>query len=758
MKNILAIVAALFFAEPALAQPISQIGAQPGIYTPFLATGSSTPRPVMTRAADAINAKDYGVKCDGVTDDTSAINALMSSLASGKEVYFPAGTCIFTSTLTWRVNTAYIHGAGIGGTTFRYTGAATNIDLLYLNGSSSIFDSVVQNINVASATIMTAGAAIHAYQPNYIWLKNVQGIKYSGTNTLWNGLWIDQPNFTVVDGFNFQAQNDAIAESALGIGTGNQYDTFLSNGKLWSSAVGLHIGGGIDNIHTDNVEDTSNTVNVLDDNAITAFKNQELYFGTNFVTDQGGQYNYVINDAYADQANYCIVSIAGPVTAAKGNGGGGDNIDVRSAPNCDIVVSSPYVVSAARDGIRIEDASAKVAISPASIFYGNAELDVNPIVPYSNLLSIGANAGTGVGATSANLTSQGQVISAAQGSAGPGNVVVYAANNSSNSSGANSVLYGAFKGTSFKAGVKMDVANNGGMTFYVNAGNPELALNYVNAAPATLSPVSSGGAQLGTSAFPFANTYTQALNVSGVATLANGAALGTPASVNLANASALPLTALPSQTANTVLGALTATTPSGLAVPSCSATSNALQWTSGSGFGCNSSINAATLGGATFANAGPVGATTLNASGNDAINANTNAGGQSIASSTPTVVTTWTTKSDRVAANWNASTGVYTTPTTGQYVVSFTITYAASTSAIGDTFEAFVRGPSGATYCQSMIYSENTSSIKHSVSGSCIVSSAAAQGISVVAYQTTSGAVSLSTAANDNSISIYRLP
>jgi hypothetical protein len=44
--------------------------------------------------------------------------------------------------------------------------------------------------------------------------------------------------------------------------------------------------------------------------------------------------------------------------------------------------------------------------------------------------------------------------------------------------------------------------------------------------------------------------------------------------------------ALATQTANTVLGALTATTPSDLAVPSCSAAGDALKWTSGTGFGC----------------------------------------------------------------------------------------------------------------------------------------------------------------------------
>lgn len=81
-------------------------------------------------------------------------------------------------------------------------------------------------------------------------------------------------------------------------------------------------------------------------------------------------------------------------------------------------------------------------------------------------------------------------------------------------------------------------------------------------------------------------------------------ALGSDVSGNLPNAN------LASQTANTVLGALTATTPSGLAVPSCSTTASALNWTSGSGFSCNATINAATLGGATFASPGTIGGTT----------------------------------------------------------------------------------------------------------------------------------------------------
>lgn len=69
-------------------------------------------------------------------------------------------------------------------------------------------------------------------------------------------------------------------------------------------------------------------------------------------------------------------------------------------------------------------------------------------------------------------------------------------------------------------------------------------------------------------------------------------ALGSDVSGNLPNAN------LASQTANTVLGALTATTPSGLTMPSCSTASSALTWTTGTGFGCNT-ISASPAGSTT---------------------------------------------------------------------------------------------------------------------------------------------------------------
>src|ERR1700744_510839 len=78
-------------------------------------------------------------------------------------------------------------------------------------------------------------------------------------------------------------------------------------------------------------------------------------------------------------------------------------------------------------------------------------------------------------------------------------------------------------------------------------------------------------------------------------------------------ASGLVTTAdLATQAANSVLANATGSmaSPTAGAMASCSTSASALAWTSGSGFTCNGSINAASLGGATFASPGAIGGTT----------------------------------------------------------------------------------------------------------------------------------------------------
>lgn len=64
------------------------------------AEGSTTARTLPERFADVVNVKDFGAKGDGITDDTTAIQASLNAGAlSGKTVLFPAGLYITSTSL-----------------------------------------------------------------------------------------------------------------------------------------------------------------------------------------------------------------------------------------------------------------------------------------------------------------------------------------------------------------------------------------------------------------------------------------------------------------------------------------------------------------------------------------------------------------------------------------------------------------------------------------------------------------------------------
>lgn len=116
------------------------------------------------------------------------------------------------------------------------------------------------------------------------------------------------------------------------------------------------------------------------------------------------------------------------------------------------------------------------------------------------------------------------------------------------------------------------------------AGTPTITLGTSSGTPAVTasSPLAITTA---TGNITCATCNTSSATVSSVTFTGDGTVLSSTPSSAVTTTGTLTAT-LATQTANTVLGALTATTPSDLAVPSCSAAGNALKWTSGAGFGC----------------------------------------------------------------------------------------------------------------------------------------------------------------------------
>jgi hypothetical protein len=134
--------------------------------TPFLATGTTTARNLVTRFSDVVNVKDFGAGNGG--DDTAAIN---TAIAAGIAIYFPRGFYKVTSPIVIEKATrlfgdgeqTYISIDHSGnGIVFQPVGAGTSN--VFLN-NCAMFD-----LNIFRPSYITTPA-------NNIWLRQCNGFK-----------------------------------------------------------------------------------------------------------------------------------------------------------------------------------------------------------------------------------------------------------------------------------------------------------------------------------------------------------------------------------------------------------------------------------------------------------------------------------------------------------------------------------------------------------------------------------------------------
>lgn len=158
----------------------------------------------------------------------------------------------------------------------------------------------------------------------------------------------------------------------------------------------------------------------------------------------------------------------------------------------------------------------------------------------------------------------------------------------------------------------------------------------------------------------------------------------------LTSSSGMPLSSLATQATNTVAGNATSGTavPTALAVGTCSTAGSALKWTTNTGFGCNTAIDAATSTGVTDASNGTAGKVGEVASINCLV------AGSAAASTSVTVtiatpgVVTWSSHTFAPStglANYTCPINFLGTPPTG--IVVGTNYYIIGSSVSGDTFQ-----------------------------------------------------------------------
>ncbi len=191
------------------------------------------------KGGQAFNAKAYGAKGDGSTDDTTAIQSAIAaaSAASGGIVYLPQGTYLLSSPLTITSNNVSLIGAGIGATVLKAKSGSEGIDMLIIGDNINTISKVrVQGILFNAANQKTGGKAINVRIAFQLWLESINLenqydalyihnstlIFFSNSNireTSHNGVWWDNDLQSGYDLYinNVCMDNPSVSNSGYGI-------------------------------------------------------------------------------------------------------------------------------------------------------------------------------------------------------------------------------------------------------------------------------------------------------------------------------------------------------------------------------------------------------------------------------------------------------------------------------------------------------------------------------------------------------------
>ena len=314
---------------------------------------------------------DFGASCDGVHDDTDAIQRWLNAVAPGRALTAPGGTCLFTAPLTVPVTNYYtITGVGGATTTFLYTGRNPTVDLLTVGetGHGAQRGVTLRDFRIASNTVMTAGYALHAHALFSSVISQVvaDGKDLGGAGNLCGGIWLD-----VVGGVDLVTPN-VYSKQFCGDGVraspgpnGGSAEVRIQGGNIGNGFVaGLHAAGGVGGIRCDGTAIHGNTNNFVFDNAVVGASNRDVTLGSTCAFDSAIDDNILIKNSFINGGIVSIGSWAASSLHANG-------IRIQKCRNCRIAIKSDYVGNNCLDGLYIQDASSVVSIHSSVSFSGN---------------------------------------------------------------------------------------------------------------------------------------------------------------------------------------------------------------------------------------------------------------------------------------------------------------------------------------------------------------------------------------------------
>lgn len=340
-----------------------------------------------------INLKDFGAVGDGITDDTSAINAWLNSLQTGEIGFAPSGNYLFTTPLVKsNVEKFGIYGAGRWETNFIYGGLDTTVDLFTIGDETSERTGVVlKDFRIDSNVLMTSGNALRLKRLTRSEVRNVVAGGQDGNNKTYDGVYFDRVDFLAYDGFDIKTTHDGIKIRG-GDSSVPRADLFISNGKIGQCGrYGVVVGGGFGGLYIDATDVIAcGSHGIVLDQSLVAVGNREIFIGAGCFLDSNGGSGIYFNGGFAAGGYASLVGVWSASNADHGVEITSNEVGSR------IQITGGTLFQNQKDGIRINSTSPIVVITN-SLIRNNLNWGMNN-------LSAGSNVRAGMNVYSSNTS------------------------------------------------------------------------------------------------------------------------------------------------------------------------------------------------------------------------------------------------------------------------------------------------------------------------------------------------------------------
>lgn len=307
----------------------------------------------------AISVMDYGAVGDGVTDDTTAVQAAVyyaETIGEGAKVVFPAGKYLFNSTVTVMKSGVLLEGAGAPAT-WIVNGQANAPAIKFGDGVTQYNRNGLSNMvfgQKSGVTAVAGNCGLFVVKCGNFALSNVQVFQFPAS--LYDGVVYDAVTQSYMNTIGIQGCTNR------GMYLFNQtFDIYMVNGRCDASAYGIEFRD-CQGIQGANWTAYGNSVNAYRFATSGSTDNNQFFFLTNFIGDTSGQHNWKL-----EQLSLSVLTNCWAATQAA-QVGNYDGFYLSGADLEEIAFNNCIAVSNNRHGMNIDYAT-RIQINGG--FYGS---------------------------------------------------------------------------------------------------------------------------------------------------------------------------------------------------------------------------------------------------------------------------------------------------------------------------------------------------------------------------------------------------